>query len=190
MYGILVDESTNIQITSNHVMGPWFVGIRLSRASAKVVGNEVRGARSPFGMGIELANTMSRPPSLVRQNVIAANSHEGFVMHNSEAMIERNTVTGNGLRGIAVTEMSMATVRSNSISDNADAGIFVVDSSMAEIIGNQIRRVRPGPNGDADGIRAYYYAEVMLSNNVIELGPEHAVVGGYEALIGNGVHAH
>lgn len=190
MYGILVDESTDVQITNNHVINPWFVGIRLSRASAKIVGNQVRGARSPFGMGIELANTMSRPPSLIRQNVIVANPHEGFVMHNSEAMIDKNVVTGNGLRGIAVTEMSMATVRGNTISDNADAGIFVVDSSMAEIIGNQIRRVRRGPNGNADGVRAYYYAEVMLSNNIIELAPEHAVVSGYEALIGNGVHIH
>ncbi len=183
LYGILVDESTSVQLLNNRVQSAAFVGIRLSRASAEITGNEVSGVRSPYGMGIELANTISKPPSMIRRNVIADNPHEGLVMHNAQAMIEDNTVTGNGLRGIAVTEMSMATVRGNTLQDNADAGIFVVDSSMAEILGNHITSVRPGPTGAADGIRAYYYAEVMLGNNSIENTPGHDVTSGYEAAI-------
>lgn len=183
LYGILVDDSTAVLISNDHVLEASFVGIRLSRSSAEISNDEVRGTRGPFGMGIELANTVSRSPSVIRRNVIADNAHEGFVMHNSQAMVEKNTVTGNGLRGIAVTEMSMATVRGNTLADNADAGIFVVDSSMAEIFGNDIRGVRPGPTGSADGIRAYYYAEVMLGDNTIAVEAPHAVVSGYEAEI-------
>lgn len=185
LYGILVEESTAVQILKSQVLNAWFGGIRLSRASAEIIANEVRGTRSPFGMGIELANTASKPPSMIRDNIVADNPHEGIILHNSGAMIENNTVTGNGLRGIAVTEMSMATVRGNTMRENADAGIFVVDSSMADILSNRISAVKPGPTGAADGIRAYYYAEVMLGQNTIDVPKDRAVVSGYEATIEN-----
>jgi parallel beta-helix repeat protein len=178
-----VDESTAVQLYNNHVLSASYVGIRLSRASADILGNDVRGARSPFGMGIELANTINKPPSMIHQNVIADNPYEGFVMHNSNAMVENNTVTGNGFQGIAVTEMSMAMVRANTVRDNAEVGIYIVDNSMAEIVGNHVSAMKPGPTGNADGIRAYYYAEVTLSNNTIEGPPDHAVTSGYEAII-------
>jgi parallel beta-helix repeat protein len=93
-------------------------------------------------------------------------------------------VTSNGLRGVSINEMSMALVWKNKISDNADAGIHVMDSSMAEIDGNQISGVRPGPEGKADGIRAFYYAEVMLGrNNRIEIDPDHAIVATFGATV-------
>ncbi len=182
-YGILVEESQSVQILNNHVFNATFAGIRLSRAAANIVDNQVRSVRGPYGMGIELANTVSRPPSLIRQNFVADNVREGIVLHNARALIEKNVVMGNGLRGIAVTEMSMATVRANLVANNADAGIFVVDSSMAEIHANYISAVTPGPNGDADGIRAYFYAEVMLGRNEIDMDPEHAVVARQGATI-------
>jgi parallel beta-helix repeat protein len=176
-YGIAVDESEAVQLIGNHVAGARMAGIRLSRASALIKGNEVRAGTGPYGMGIELANTMSRPASVITGNVVAGATHEGIILHNSHAMIENNTVTGSGLRGVSISEMSMATVAKNTILDNADAGIWVVDSSMADIAGNHIGGMRPGPEGRLNGIGVFYYGEVMLGRgNRIEVDADHAIV--------------
>jgi parallel beta-helix repeat protein len=176
-YGIAVDESEAVQLIGNHVTGARMAGIRLSRAAALIKGNEVRAGTGPYGMGIELANTMSRPASVITGNVVAGATHEGIILHNSHAMIENNTVTGSGLRGVSISEMSMATVAKNTIMDNADAGIWVVDSSMADIAGNHIGGMRPGPEGRLNGIGVFYYGEVMLGRgNRIEVDADHAIV--------------
>lgn len=182
-YGILVDRSTEVQLVNNAVRHAWFVGIRVSEGAAVIERNEVSATRSPFGMGIELANTMFAPPSVVRENLVTDHAQEGIVLHNSHGLIDRNTVMRNRLRGIAVTEMSMATVRDNTIVDNADAGIYVVDESVAEIHGNRVRKVTAGPWGEPHGIRAYYYAEVTLGANEIELDPRRAVFAGHGATV-------
>jgi parallel beta-helix repeat protein len=176
-YGITVDRAEAVQLIGNRVTGALRAGIRLSRAAALIKGNEIRAGRGPYGMGIELANTMSRPPSVITGNVVAGATQEGIILHNSHAMIESNTVTGNGLRGVSISEMSMATVAKNKIMDNADAGIWVVDSSMADIAGNHIAGMRPGPEGRLNGIGVFYYGEVMLgSGNRIEVDADRAIV--------------
>jgi len=183
-YGILVDESESVAITDNHVLFAWFAGIRLSRASAQITGNEVHATMGPYGMGIELANTVSRPPSIVRANTVSASTKEGIVMHNAHASIEKNNVQGNGLRGIAITEMSMASVWGNTVTGNADAGIYAEDRSMVDIYANRIAGVRAGPLGDANGIRAEYHAEVTLDRNQIDGEPAQAVVTRSDAQVG------
>lgn len=178
-YGVLVEESRAVQIVASWIRDSSFVGIRISRSSAVIAGNDVRAGTGPYGMGIELANTMSKPHSMIRNNVVRGSTKEGIVLHNAEAMIERNLVHDNGFRGIAINEMSMATISGNTIRDNADAGIAVVDHSMAEIDGNQISGVRPGADGTAFGIRSFYYAEVMLGRNrIIADAPMLAAAGG------------
>ena len=174
--GFLVEESQAVQLIGNHVIGARFAGIRLSRAAALIKNNEIRAGSGPYGMGIELANTMSRPPTVITGNLVAGATREGIILHNSHAMIDTNTVSGNGLRGISINEMSMATVSKNTIMDNADAGIWVVDSSRADIDGNHIGNVRPGPEGRLNGIAAFYYGEVMLGRtNQIDLDPAQAI---------------
>jgi parallel beta-helix repeat protein len=183
-YGISVDESEAVQLIDNRVTGGTLAGIRLSRAAALIKRNEIRAGTGPYGMGIELANTMSRPASVITGNVVAGATQEGIVLHNSHAMIESNTVTGSGLRGISISEMSMATVAKNTLMDNADAGIWVVDWSMAEIVGNHIGRMRPGPQGRLNGIGVFYYAEVMLGRgNRIDVDPERRVVATFGAVV-------
>jgi len=182
--GVLIEESEAVQLVANRIVGARFAGIRLSRAQALIKGNDVRAGSGPYGMGIELANTMSRPESLISGNTVAGATHEGIILHNAHATIQGNVVTANGLRGVSISEMSMAKVSNNKIVGNADAGIHVVDHSMAEIAGNQIARVGPGPEGKAHGIRAFYYAEVMLGrDNLIELDLEDAVVASFGATV-------
>jgi hypothetical protein len=76
----------------------------------------------------------------------------------------------------------MATVRGNQLRSNADAGIYVVDYSMAELQDNHVLEPRPGPLGNADGIRGDYNAELMLRSNVVEAqnGREVVLVNGAE----------
>ena len=169
-YGVLVEESRAVRIVGSWIRDATFVGIRISRSSALIQGNEVRAGTGPYGMGIELANTMSQSHSMIQNNVVSGSTKEGIILHNAEATIAGNVVRGNGFRGIAINEMSMAMIMGNRVYDNGDAGIAVVDHSMAEIDDNDILGVLPGPDGTAIGIRSFYYAEVMLGRNRIAVG--------------------
>lgn len=166
--GVLVEESEAVTLVKNRIVGAWLAGIRLSRAQARIVENEVLDTRSPYGKGIELANTHSRPASVIADNIVMGHAREGILLHNAEADIFSNAVIGNGLRGIAVTEMSMGTVRDNTLVQNADAAIYVVDMSVVEVHDNYIAETRPGPFGLAHAIRIQYYAEVALRGNRLD----------------------
>lgn len=169
--GILVEGSQLVRIMHNQLQGAERAGIRLSDASGQVVGNEVGATRGPYGTGIELANTHSRPPSLIAHNWVWGQALAGIDLRNAEATIRENLITDNGLRGIAVAEMSLATVRANRLLDNADAAIHVIDMSHALLQGNTVLGVRPGPWGWADGIRVEYHAEAVLEGNLLEVAP-------------------
>ncbi|GAC1461868.1 MAG: hypothetical protein NVSMB8_13460 [Candidatus Limnocylindrales bacterium] len=178
-YGVLVEESRAVRVLGSWIRDATFVGIRISRSAALLQGNEVRAGSGPYGMGIEIANTMSQAQTLIDGNVVSGSTKEGIVLHNAEAMIERNVVRGNGFRGIAINEMSMAMISGNTLRDNGDAGIAVVDHSLAEIDGNDIQGVLPGADGTAIGIRSFFYAEVSLGRNRIAVGaPTLAAAGG------------
>ena len=175
-YGVLVEESEAVMLADNRIVGAWLAGIRLSRAQARIVGNDVRDTRSPYGKGIELANTHSRPESVILYNTVSGHPREGILLHNAEAELIGNQVMDNDLRGIAITEMSMATVQDNALMNNADAGLYVVDMSMAEVEGNHIGATRPGPFGWAHAIRVEYYAEAHLRRNRLDGGADGIVV--------------
>ena len=169
-FGVLVEESEAVTLAGNRIIGAWLAAIRLSRAQARIVNNELRDTRSPYGKGIELANTHSRPASVIAYNTISGHAREGILLHNAEAEVIGNWVMGNDLRGIAITEMSMATVEGNTLIDNADAGLYVVDMSSVNAADNRITDTRPGPLGTAHAIRVEYYAEAILRGNTLGQG--------------------
>ena len=164
-YGVLVEESEAVLLADNRVVEAWLAGIRLSRAQARIVGNDVRDTRSPYGKGIELANSHSRSESVILYNTVSGHAREGILLHNAEAELIGNQVMNNNLRGIAITEMSKATVQGNTLMNNVDAGLYVVDMSIAEVEDNHIGATRPGPFGWAHAIRVEYYAQVQLREN-------------------------
>ena len=176
LYGILIERSRAVAITSAAVLDSSFVGIRVSSSAADIEYTEIAHVRSPYGMGIELANTVNSGESMLRNNTIHDVPQAGIDLHNSSAMIERNSTANNGLCGITIAEMSMAMVNSNRISGNGECGIHVVDQSMAELANNQVLDTKPGPSGAADGIKAEYFAEIMLRSNTIDAPPGHDVV--------------
>jgi len=213
-YGVLDPNSgyyqfTGINVTSadsvvsgNTVYYSYSQGINFSGLRSAATGNTVYGNNNGISVsgggaladrtivsGNQVFNNLSHGidssgNGLITGNTVTGATQEGIILHNAHATIQDNSVTSNGLRGVSINEMSMAMVWKNKISDNADAGIHVTDSSMAEIDGNQISGVRPGPEGKADGIRAFYYAQVMLGrNNRIEIGQGYAVVATFGATI-------
>lgn len=169
-FGVLVEESEAVTLSGNRIIGAWLAAIRLSRAQARIVNNELMDTRSPYGKGIELANTHSRPASVIAYNTISGHAREGILLHNAEAEVIGNWVMGNDLRGIAITEMSMATVEGNTLIDNADVGLYVVDMSSVNAADNRITDTRPGPLGTAHAIRVEYYAEAILGANSLGHG--------------------
>jgi hypothetical protein len=166
--GVLVEESEAVTLARNRITGAWLAGIRLSRAQARIEENDISASRGPYGKGIELANTHSRPASVIAGNIVVGHAREGILLHNAEADIFGNAVIGNGLRGIAMTEMSMGSVRDNTLVRNADAAIYVVDMSVVEVHDNYIAETRPGPFGLAHAIRVQYYAVVALQGNRLD----------------------
>ena len=171
-FGVLIEESEAVTLTGNRIIGAWLAAIRVSRAQARIAENELRDTRGPYGKGIELANTHSRPASVIAYNSISGHAREGVLLHNAEAQIIGNRVMGNDSRGIAITEMSMATVEGNTLIDNADAGLYVVDMSLVNAAENRISDTRPGPLGTAHSIRVEYYAEAILRANSLGQGIE------------------
>jgi Right handed beta helix region len=176
LYGILIDFSRSVQITSSAALNSSRAGIRALSSSIDVEYSEIAHVRSPYGMGIELANTVNSGDSMLVRNTIHDIPLAGIDMHNSDAMIERNSAEHNGVCGITIAEMSMAMVNSNFISGNGECGIHVVDQSMAEMENNQVLDTKPGPSGAADGIKAEYKAEIMLRSNTIDAPPGHDIV--------------
>lgn len=176
LYGVLVEFSRSVQITSSAVLNSSLVGIRALSSTIDVEYSEVAHVRSPYGMGIELANTVNSGDSMLRNNTVHDIPLAGIDMHNSNAMIERNSTQHNGVCGITIAEMSMAMVNSNLVSGNGECGIHVVDQSMAELANNQVLDTKPGPSGAADGIKAEYKAEIMLRSNTIDAPPGHDIV--------------
>jgi hypothetical protein len=88
--------------------------------------------------------------------------------------ISRNRVTGTGLRGIAVTEMSMGEVARNVVEDAAGVGIFCGDYSHCTIRENSVGGTRPDGSGVASragfGVVSHYYAVAELADNQLDRG--------------------
>lgn len=176
LYGILIDFSKTVQVLSSAVQDSSLVGIRAVSSLVDVEYSEISHVRSPYGMGIELANTVNSGESMIVHNTVHDIPQAGIDLHNSNAMIDRNSTEHNGACGMMIAEMSMAMLNSNQIRGNADCGIHVVDQSMAQMSNNRVEGTTPGPLGSADGIKAEYNAEIMLRSNTIDAAPGHDVV--------------
>ncbi len=166
--GVLVERSQEVVIIENVIEGNRRFGIRVRNASASIIDNEVVGTLPPYGKGVHITNTMEWPGSLVQGNRVEDNAQEGILINMSHVIICDNIVRNNGLRGVAVTEMSMASVKNNILLDNVDAGLYVVDMSMAEVERNKIGGTRPGELGWAHAIRVEYYSAVWLLENLLD----------------------
>ena len=68
---------------------------------------------------------------------------EGIVTPFRACLVRDNRVSGTSLRGITLTEMSMADVQENDVVDALGVGIFCGDYSMCRIEENSVSGTRP-----------------------------------------------
>lgn len=135
--GVLVRESEDVLIEDNRIEGNRWRGVRVVLGSARIVDNEVSGTAGAYGKGIHVANSMSRPPTVIAGNLVEGNAGEGIVTNLARVEIRANTVRDNGV-GISVAEMSMASVLDSTVAGNDGPAIAVIDMSSAELEGNQV----------------------------------------------------
>jgi hypothetical protein len=112
----------------------------------------------------------------VIENCVFTGGQEGIFIDSVNALVRANRVRGTTLRGITVTEMSMATVERNDVQRSLGIGILCSDYSHCEIHENRIHDTRPD-HSSSDSTREGYaivshsWAQVTLRNNVVSASP-------------------
>ncbi len=129
---------------------------------------------------IDISFAAHLAPSLVEGCEIVGGS-EGIVTHLATATIRGNRVRGTGMRGIAVTEMSMGSVVRNVVEDAAGVGIFCGDYSHCAIGENSVSGTRADGSGSRSragfGVVAHFHAVAALRDNQLDRGAA-AFIGG------------
>jgi hypothetical protein len=188
-HGIEVRDAKDVVIEDVVVRGAELDGISARQSEVAIRDCTVRGLGSPNAQGIDISFALDRPRSSVEGCVVEGGS-EGIVAHFTHVRVERNRVTGTSLRGITVTEMSMAVVEENTVEQALGIGIFCSDYSHCEIAENRVVGTRPdhasgNPTRMGFGIFTYYGAMAALRDNVFA-GNGKDVMALMEAEVRNG----
>jgi hypothetical protein len=174
-YGITIEGAKGVLLDDVHVRGAVLDGINVRRGQVTIRDCSVSGLQSPYGQGIDISFAADLAPSVVESCTVSG-GQEGIFVDSVHAVVRKNQVRTTTLRGITVTEMSMATVEHNQIEDALGIGIFCSDYSECDISENSIRRIRPDPDS-SDGMRkgyaiiSHYWAHAFLGGNDVAASP-------------------
>lgn len=167
--GIEVDDAHNVTLERVRVSGAGLDGIHVRRATVHIRDCLVHSPASEYAQGIDISFGFDLAPSDVEGCTIIG-GREGIVTHFTMARVADNRVVGTSLRGLTLTEMSMAVVERNHVEDSLGVGIYCGDYSECDIEDNRVRGVRPDEaSGDKTrmgyGIVAHYGADATISGN-------------------------
>jgi Right handed beta helix region len=174
-HGIEVDGAKNVLLEDVHVRGAAMDGISVRRSNVRIRDCSVAGFGSDYGQGIDISFAADLPPSVV-ENCELSGGQEGIFIDSVNALVRENRVRDATLRGITVTEMSMATVERNHVEGSLGIGIFCSDYSHCEIHENRIRDTRRD-HASSDSMRrgyaivSHYYSHVTLRDNEVSGSP-------------------
>lgn len=181
--GVLVRDSEDVLVADSVIVDNVLRGVHVVYASAHVLGNVVRDASSPLGIGIHVANAMSWPRSVIAGNLVARSGAAGIATNMARVLIRNNHVSGTSLQAIAVTEMSEGLVEGNRVTGVAGVGLYCGDMSHCEFTGNTVRGVAPaasaGRSHGGYGAVALYHATMRLRGNTFERVGAPEPVGTY-----------
>jgi hypothetical protein len=170
--GIEVRDSENVRLERVRVAATRG-GIMARQSSVTIRDCAIDSPSVPGAQGIDISFAMYLPPSSVRGCVVRGGD-EGIVSHLAHVDFSDNEVSGTGLRGIVVTEMSMGTIDDNVVRDSLGIGIFCGDYSHCEIADNRVEGTRPDPAGGRSragwDIVSHYYAHATVEGNRLERG--------------------
>jgi hypothetical protein len=174
-HGIEVDGAKNVLLEDVHVRGVRMDGISVRRSNVRIRDCSVANFRGDYGQGIDISFAADLPPSVV-ENCELEGGQEGIFIDSVNALVRENRVRDATLRGITVTEMSMATVERNDVERSLGIGIFCSDYSHCEIHGNRIREtLRDHSSSDSMrtgyAIVSHYWAHATLRENEVSGSP-------------------
>jgi nitrous oxidase accessory protein NosD len=181
--GIEVDDAHNVTLDRVRISGVKLDGIHVRRSSVAIRNCLIHSPAGEYAQGIDISFGFDLAPSVVEDCTVVG-GREGIVTHFANAHVEDNRVSGTTLRGLTLTEMSMAMVEGNEVTDALGVGIFCGDYSECEIDDNSVHGIRPDrASGDTTrmgvGILAHYNAKAVLGDNEVSDSP-----GGTRAVLG------
>lgn len=143
-------------------------GIELMQASGAIRDCVVRGLVSPYAQGIEIRNSNGRTPTLIERCHVSGGM-EGIVSHVSRTLVRHNTVEGQSMRGIVITEMSEGIAEHNVVRRVTGAGLFCGDMSNCEVRHNRFESLRADArqirSRSGQAIVAWYYSALRATDN-------------------------
>jgi nitrous oxidase accessory protein NosD len=168
-HGIEIDDALRVVLDDVVVRGARLDGIHVRRSSVTIRDCVIHDLAGEYAQGIDVSFGFDLAPSLI-EGCEVSGGMEGIVTHFAHAVVRDNRVSGTSLRGITLTEMSMAEVEENEVGDALGVGIFCGDYSMCRIEDNSVDGTRPDPeSGDRTrmgyGILAHSGAEVNIDGN-------------------------
>ncbi len=174
-YGVEVDDAQDVHLERVSVRGASLDGIHVRLSQVEIRDCHIWSPASPYAQGIDVSFSLTLPPSLI-EGCSVVGGGEGIVVHYANVRVRGNEVAGTRLRGITLTEMSMASASENAVRDALGIGIFCGDHSMCEIERNVVSGVRPDPRSQDQtrlgyAIVAQYGAEARLRENELVRSP-------------------
>jgi hypothetical protein len=142
--------------------------VAISDCSVDSLGN-------PWGQGIDISYNADKGMTSVTGCTVVGGL-EGIVVHVSNAMLMRNTVSRTTLNGIAMTEMSMGMIDRNQVRDARGVGISCNDHSMCMVERNVVVDTRRDDVGGnlwraGFGLLTSYNSEAEIRDNVLGANP-------------------
>jgi parallel beta-helix repeat protein len=173
-YGIEVVGVRNVLLEDVTISGAELDGINVRRASVIVRNCRITEPRTEFAQAIDISFTFDLPASHVEGCSIVG-GREGIVTHFAKVRVRNNDVSETTLRGIALTEMSMAHADDNTVRDSLGVGIFCGDFSECRIENNTVSNTRPDAAGDDTrrgvAIVAHFGAKARVAGNTLTRSP-------------------
>ena len=168
-HGIEVDGAERVLLERVTVLGATRDGINVRRSTVTIRDCVVRELVGTHAQGIDVSFGFDVAPSTI-EGCTVVGGMEGIVTHFAHVLVRENRVSETSLRGITLTEMSMADVRENEVDDALGVGIFCGDYSMCRIEGNSVFGTLPDrESGDRTrmgfGIVSHYGADATVVDN-------------------------
>ena len=169
--GVLVVRSVGVTLAGISVEQALWHGIVAQDASVEVTNCFVSGLRAPQPQGVEIINSDSRPPSLVRGCRIEGPVFEGIVSHVSHVTFENNEVVGSMARGVVITEMSDGLMTGNRVSSAEGNAYFCGDMSICSIVDNRADGISVGEDhrsAGGHGVVVHFHSSAFVDGLVAE----------------------
>jgi nitrous oxidase accessory protein NosD len=174
-HGIQVHAAERVLLERVSVLDATLDGINVRRSQVTIRDCSVSMVGKEYGQGIDISFTADLKPSVV-EDCRLTGGQEGIYLGSVHAMARDNLVRETTLRGITVSEMSMASVEENTVEDALGIGIFCSDYSMCDIKENSVTGIRADRDSsdsmrEGYGIVSHYWAHAEVEDNAVSRSP-------------------